>query len=207
MTEELKNELDCLYGLSLAEQTARVVDKLTGMGITPIENSTARTINKAYTVGDYVLVDINPVYFPHRRTPCIIDKHVYDVVGKCHFRNEVRDNKSSSKYRKLPKITISGNGLEQDNYKIYRYILKAPCGEPVDHLFRSVVINTKEAIRLCDNVNNTYNRRCTTGLSDADKEYSLSRDFGDTWFVYVYWKMLGLISQEEAFAYNLEKNS
>ena len=44
-------------------------------------------------------------------------------------------------------------------------------------------------------------------LSEEELERRKKTDFQDTWFVYVYWRMLGLISQEEAFAYNLEKNS
>ena len=206
MTEELKNELDSLYGLSLAKQTARVVDKLTGMGITPIENSTTSTINKSYVVGDYALVDIQPVYFPERRTPCIIDKCIYDEVGRCHFRNEVRDRRIWDGYHLEPKITISGNGLERDNYKIYRYILKAPEKVPVDHIMKSVVLNTRECIKLTTPKENQMNRKCTKGLSEEEKLLRMQHDFSKTWYVYVYWRMLGLISEEEAFAYNLEKN-
>ena len=44
-------------------------------------------------------------------------------------------------------------------------------------------------------------------VSKEELERRKKTDFQDTWFVYVYWRMLGLISQEDAFAYNLEKNS
>ena len=44
-------------------------------------------------------------------------------------------------------------------------------------------------------------------LSEEQIKANKEHDFSNTWFAYVYWRMLGLISQEDAFAYNLEKNS
>ena len=210
LTEKIKIEFDMLYGMSLPEQTAWITNMLKDSGVQPVERSTSFTKNTFYQLGDCALVDISPKKFPMRRTPCILDVEDYNNLKGLYFRNEVRDTNIGGEYHKLPKITVSpvfiGNEMCR-NVKVYRYIMNAPKGVPVDHVFKSVVINTRESLRLTTTVENLRNRMCTKGLSEEEKLLRMQHDFSKTWYVYVYWRMLGLISQEEAFAYNLEENS
>ncbi|MDD6572353.1 MAG: hypothetical protein PUF12_08240 [Thermoflexaceae bacterium] len=209
VVDVIKKELDELFEMSLPEQTECIANKLVEAGIKPTIYSTAYTSNTIYEVGDYVLIDINPARFPMRRTPCILDASEYKNLKGLRFRNECRDLKIGGEYHKLPKVTVSpvfiGNRKES-NVKVYRYILKAPKGIPVDHVFKSVVINTHEALALSNTADNLRNRKCTRYLTDEEIKANKERDFSNTWYIYVYWRMLGLISQEDAFAYNLEKN-
>ena len=211
MVDEVsRKELDELYVMSLPQQTEFIAKKLLEAGVQPSISNTAFTSNTSYELGDYVLIDINPVRFPERRTPFILDARDYEPLKGLSFRNEARDTAIRGEYHKLPKITVSpvfiGN-QKCSNVKVYRYILNAPKGVPVDHVFKSVVINTREAIALSNTADNLKNRSCTRYLSEEQIKANKERDFSNTWFAYVYWRMLGLISQEDAFAYNLEKNS
>lgn len=210
LNEDIRKEFDMLYDLTLPEQTEWITNKLANAGIQPVERSTSFTKNTAYQSSDCTLVDINPKNFPMRRTPCILDTEDYGNMKELYFRNEVRDTNIGGEYHKLPKITVSpvfiGNEMCR-NVKVYRYIMNAPKGVPVDHFFKSVVINTRESLKLTTTVENLRNRKCTKGLTEEAIRTNKERDFSKTWFVYVYWRMLGLISEDEAFAYNLEKNS
>ena len=51
------------------------------------------------------------------------------------------------------------------------------------------------------------NNKWTKNPENPEFAYKPEEDFLKTWFVYVYWRMLVLISKEEAFEYNRKVNS
>ena len=215
ITKELKQRLDYLYGLSLPDQVDEACKDLLFGGFSCYSRGTSKTRNDVYMKDDcdLVFLHIEPYRNHNMSAPCILDKAVYYEVLNCRIRSEERDPRLGGKYHNSPKITISrycgeANAPLRKQKGIHRYVLGILDSElDGDHILKSGFINTKEALRIVTKQENLMNRKCTQGLSEDELRYRKERDFQDTWFNYVYWRMLGLISQEDAFAYNLEKNS
>ena len=213
ITKELKQRLDYLYGLSLPDQVDEACKDLLFGGFSCYSRGTSKTRNDVYMKDDcdLVFLHIEPYRNHNMCAPCILDESVYNEIADCRFRSEEKDYRLGGKYHNSPKITISrygGNAPIRKQKGIHRYVLGILDSElDGDHILKSGFINTKEALRIVTKQENLMNRKCTQGLSEDELRRRMERDFQDTWFVYVYWRVLGLISQVDAFAYNLEKNS
>lgn len=216
ITKELKQRLDYLYGLSLPDQVDETCKDLLSGGFSCSSRGTSKTRNDVYMRDgcDIVFLHIEPYRNHNMCAPCILDESVYNEIADCRFRSEEKDYRLGGRYHNSPKITISAgrknkHNLPKNQRGIHRYVLGIiyNCEFDGDHMLKSGFINTKEALRMVTRKENLMNRKCTRGLSEEELERRKKTDFQDTWFVYVYWRMLGLISQEDAFAYNLEKNS
>lgn len=215
ITKELKQRLDYLYGLSLPDQVDETCKDLLSGGFSCSSRGTRKTRNDVYMRDDcdIVFFHIEPYRNHNMCAPCFLDKSVYYEVLNCRIRSEERDPRLGGKYHNSPKITISrycgeANDPLRRQKAIHRYVLGILDRElDGDHILKSGFINTKEALRIVTRQENLMNRKCTQGLSEDELRRRMERDFQDTWFSYAYWRMLGLISQEDAFAYNLEKNS
>lgn len=214
-TKALGQKLDHLYGLSLPDQVGGVCKDLLSEGFSCLPRGTSLTRNDVYMRDDcdLVFLHIEPYRNHDMSAPCILDRAVYYEVQDCRFRSEKRDSRLGGKYHNFPKITISrydgeANDILRIQRGIHRYVLGIINSEfEGDHILKSCFINTREALRISTRQENLMNRRCTKGLSQDELRRRMERDFQDTWYAYIYWRMLGLISKEEAFAYNLEKNS
>lgn len=216
VNKKIKEELDKLYVMDLPEQVEEMCKVLLEAGFERKRMGTSKTRNDVFLKDDckYVFIHIEPYGNHSMCAPCILDESVYNEIADCRFRSEEKDYRLGGRYHNSPKITISAgrknkHNLPKNQRGIHRYVLGIiyNCEFDGDHMLKSGFINTKEALRMVTRKENLMNRKCTRGLSEEELERRKKTDFQDTWFVYVYWRMLGLISQEDAFAYNLEKNS
>ena len=66
-------------------------------------------------------------------------------------------------------------------------------------------INVCEFLRPATRKQNAANKKGSKS-NDPVFRYKYEEDFSFTWYVFIYWKVMGIISRREAFDYNLKYN-
>ena len=206
MQQRIKKDLDLYQGKS-KEQIARVKQLLLEEGFekTKIPSSYAYNV-EVYRREDanYVVVDIVSTRDALKDSLCVLDKDEL-LNGMC-FSNSLRGKKGS---KRRPRIQVTGNyeGKHLSGANVCEMVCPKTKGQVIDHIYHNTMINTRESLRACTVKQNNMNRKGRKKPSDPEYAYKPEEDFSSNLLVYIYWRVLGLISQEDAFAYNLEKNS
>lgn len=210
--KDLKNKFDAMFDMDVARQLDIVVNDLVNAGFDKYTNTAmTKTYNYEYSKAgcDYSLIYIEPKKFAERRIPVIVDKYVFDEsLNKLNFESVELPQESWKSYHTMfrPRVNKLSAELNVAGRAVHDYIMPTDDAHEVDHRFHSIFINSFEALRPVTKEQNQMNIRNRKSDCQLEYKYKPEEDFGRTWYLYVYWRMLGLISKEEAFAYNLEKN-
>lgn len=197
-------------GLSLTEKIQLMeVDLLeNGFSLVSMKGSN-KNLNYAYLSedSDYAVIIIEPVCTNGRKYLCILNREVYEQNKELVFsvesnRHVISDDISdTSEYR----IMVYRKGIVDVHTAIWeRFVEKGELPE-IDHQYHSHSINLKEHLRPCTREQNRANIKSAKS-DDPVFKYKLEEDFSFTWYAFVYWKLFGKITKEEAFAYNLKMN-
>ena len=209
MQQRIKRKLDSYCEMSKKEQIETVKQELEKEGFerNKIISSHAYVVN-AYMREDvdYVVVDIVSTRDHLKDSLCIMNREDFMLLQGMYFSNSLRGKKGS---KRRPRIQVTGNyeGNHLSGANVCEMVCPKTKGQVIDHKFHNTMINTREALRACTVKENNMNKKKCKNPANPEYAYKPEEDFATTWFVYVYWRVLDLISQEEAFAYNLEKNS
>lgn len=154
---------------------------------------------------DCMVVDIVSTRDALKDSLCVMNKEDYLAMQGMCFSNSLRGKKGS---KRRPRIQVTGNyeGNHLSGANVCEMVCPKTKGQVIDHIYHNTMINTRESLRACTVKQNNMNRKGRKKSSDPEYAYKPEEDFSSNLLVYIYWRVLGLISQEEAFTYNLEKN-
>lgn len=197
-------------GLSLTEKIQLMeVDLLeNGFSLVSMKGSN-KNLNYAYLSedSDYAVIIIEPVCTNGRKYLCILTREVYEQNKELAFSIESNRHKISddmpdtSEFR----IMVYRKGIVDVHTAIWERIVEKGELPEIDHQYHSHIINLEEILRPCTREQNRANIK---GVKSDDLvfKYKSEEDFSFTWYAFVYWKLFGKITKEEAFAYNIKMN-
>lgn len=209
MQQRIKRKLDSYCEMSKKEQIETVKQELEKEGFerNKIISSHAYVVNAyMHEDVDYVVVDIVSTRDHLKDSLCIMNREDFMLLQGMYFSNSLRGKKGS---KRRPRIQVTGNyeGNHLSGANVCEMVCPKTKGQVIDHIYHNTMINTRESLRACTVKQNNMNRKGRKKSSDPEYAYKPEEDFSSNLLVYIYWRVLGLISQEDAFAYNLEKNS
>lgn len=207
MRIELKNKLNSLLRMPKEQQMQEVLADLVANGFEKVGMRSKRYIVTAFTKPDcpYVVIELKSKKDSQRDTLCVLDKVDYEKMKDMYFRNNLRGKKGCKRY---PRIQVTGNyeGKHLSGANVSEMVCAKTKGQVIDHKFHNTMINTREALRACTVKENNMNKKKCKHPTNPEYAYKPEEDFGKTWFLYIYGRVLGEISMEEAFAFNLDHN-
>lgn len=168
--------------------------------------------SKAYYVyayvkahNDYVVVEMTSKNDDLKTSLCIINYEDFEKLKHMYFRNSLRGKNGCKSYARI-QVTGVYEGKYLQGANVCEMVCEKTKGQVIDHKFHNTMINTREALRACTVKENNMNNKKCKNPADSKYAYKVEEDFSRTWFVYVYWRVLGLISQNDAFTYNCMVN-
>lgn len=222
MEKKLKVLFDTMKEMTVLEQLEQIIIDLQEAGFEAVDLSTNRTKYKKVVYRKkgckYVVFICLPkaggVESKHKNYyACVMDEDIYNIIGK--RLNIYLSKHNSNEAPNRQRLVVSGKMKSDDvisyeNELLVNIIMKLKNldmkGKIVDHKYHSPYICTLEAIRLATECQNRINKRNVICDKNSEFAYKKEEDFRDTWFIYIYWRVLGMVSQREVFAYNLENN-
>lgn len=210
---------------SQMEQIKVMRSFLESRGIDEVSIKKSRGISTDYYIGeDAVLAIIKRS--DGDEFPAVTDKAIYDEYlkdGKGSISYNVRAKRGDRENYKLWYCSKQGQmelhrlvatkGVGQSLKEKGQYLT----GKCVDHKFHSPLINTSEALRICTDQQNAWNRDPLSYKRHVDAELNLEKmkakgdfaynpleDYTYTWYAYIIYKMTGDITEDNLRDYNRE---
>lgn len=196
--------------LSLTEKIQLTENDLLKAGFY-VDEMEGSIFNKNYAYlsehSPYAVVIIQHIMKEQLKYFCILDRIVYDRLKLLSFsvnptKGSVYDNiQDTSKYR----VIVCREKFGIKNCPIYDLIVDKGNLPLIDHQLHSHGINVCEFLRPATRKQNAANKKGSKS-DDPVFRYKYEEDFSFTWYVFIYWKVMGIISRREAFDYNLKYN-
>lgn len=195
---------DSLLKMSKNEQIDEILKLLPQMGFKKVKMNQS----KAYCVcayvkahNDYVIVEMTSKNDDLKTSLCIMDYEDFEKLRHMYFCNSLRGKKGCKSYARIQVFGMY-EGKHLSGVNVCEMVCAKTKGQVIDHKFHNTMINTREALRACTVKENNMNNKKCKNPANSKYAYKVEEDFSKTWFVYVYWRVLGLISQNDAFTYN-----